>query len=449
MQLVTLASSARSNSGVGAFDLAGWRFEMSTVHAVRAALLALVVGNVGRIPVLDLGQRSAPLLVNDIAIMAVIGIGVMAMAQARSMKLNDVAIAGIVFAGIGGLSAIAGIQRFGFSALEVIGSLAYLARWCTYFALYVVLINCVRARDVERVWGALEWAMIVIVAFGIIQAIFLPNFAFVVYPDARESYDWDSQRHRLVSTILEPNIASGMIVITLLVQLARLASGVPVPLWKPILMFAGLVATLSRGGMLAFVLGVGVVVLARGLSRRMMKFGAAVAVLVVAALPGLVEFAKQYNRFSVTDASAMGRVIVWQRAIATFLEHPWFGIGFNTYGFVQERRGFERVGGSSYSAEGGLLFVAVMTGIIGLLFYLAMLWFVLRRARRAWKHPAARPGERGLLIGTAAATVAILIHSLFVNSLLTPWVFEPLLVVWALSFVVASDLRTRVVVPPP
>ena len=94
-------------------------------------------------------------------------------------------------------------------------------------------------------------------------------------------------------------------------------------------------------------------------------------------------------------------------------------------------------------AEGGLLFVAVLTGIVGLLVYSGMLWFVIRRCRAAWRNLAALPTERGILVGTAAATIAIVVHSLFVNSLLTPWVFEPLVVLWGLSFVIASDLRRR------
>lgn len=440
---VVSAVSVVSVSTATDYELPGRQLNVTPVVVLQIALLLLVVGNLGRIPILDLGERSAPLLVNDLALATVLAIGGVAMMRARSLRLNDVSIAAIVFASIGGISAIAGVQRFGFSALEVVASLAYLARWAFYFAVYVVIINCVRARDTEKVWSALEWAMIIIVAFGIVQAIFLPNFAFIVYPDARESFDWDSQRHRLVSTILEPNIVSGMILSTLLVQLARLATGARVAFWKPTLMFVGLVMTLSRGGMLAFVIGALVLLAVLGLSRKVVRFAAGMFVLVLAALPRLIEFAKDYERFSVTDGSAMGRVVVWQRAIATFLDYPWFGIGFNTYGFVQERRGFERLGGSSYSVEGGLLFVAVMTGIIGLLAYLAMLWFVMRRSRSARRDIRATPGERGLLIGTTAATIAILVHSVFVNSLLTPWVMEPLYVLWGLAFVIAADLRQR------
>jgi O-antigen ligase len=420
---------------------------VTPVQALKVALLLIVTGNLGRIPVLDLGDRAAPLLVNDIAVLTAIGIGVLALLQARSLRLNDVAIAGILFVSIGALSAIAGVQRFGLSALEVAGSLAYLARWSVYFVLYIVIINCVRARDAEGVWTALETAMMLIVAFGIVQAIFLPNFAFMVYRDA-QPYDWDAQRNRLVSTILEPNVVSGMIVATIMVQLARLASGARVALWKPTLMLAGLVLTLSRGGTLAFFVGCTVLAVVFGINKKLTRFAAVAVVLLVAALPRLVEFAKQYNRFSVTDSSAMARVAIWQRAIATFLDYPWFGIGFNTWGFVQERRGFDRLGGSAYSAEGGLLFVAVLTGIVGLVVYLSMLALVLWRSRRAWNDRRATPGERGLLIGTTAATIALIVHSVFVNSLFTPWVMEPLWVLWALAFIIAVDLPFRAVKAP-
>jgi O-antigen ligase len=413
------------------------------VRALQVAIACIVVGNLGRIPFLDLGDRSAPILINDLCIAGLFVVGGLAMLNARSLRLNDVAVAGLVFASIGALSALAGVQRFGFSALELIGSLAYLLRWTLYFSIYVVVINCVRARDSEAVWKTLEWAMIAIVAFGIVQSIFLPNFAFIVYPDAREGMDWDAQRNRLVSTLLEPNLVAGMIGTILLVQLARLSTGVRTPLWKPILMFGGLVLTLSRGGLVSFILGGLLLLAVRGVRKPVLRFAAVLFVLLLAASPKLIEFASEYSRFRIDDPSAMTRVVVWQRALATFLDYPIFGIGFNTYGFVQERRGFERLGTSSYSAEGGLLFVAVLTGIVGLIVFLAMLWFVLRRCRRGWRHPLASNTERGLLVGTGAATVAILANSVFTNTLLTPWSLEPVLVLWGLAFVIASDLRRR------
>ena len=160
-------------------------------------------------------------------------------------------------------------------------------------------------------------------------------------------------------------------------------------------------------------------------------------------LPYLIPYAIANNRLTVSDNSAMARVMVWQRALSTFADYPWFGIGFNTYGFVQERRGFQRMGGAAYSVEGGLLFVMVLTGIVGLAVYLTMLWLALRRARAAWRRPEATANERGLLIGTAVATIAVLVDSVFVNSLMTPWLMEPLWILWGLAFLIATDIKRR------
>jgi O-antigen ligase len=134
-------------------------------------------------------------------------------------------------------------------------------------------------------------------------------------------------------------------------------------------------------------------------------------------------------------------VISWGNAISLFLEHPWIGVGFNTYGFVQQRRGIQLLGPAHYSVEGGFLFVAVMTGAVGLFAFLTMLWLVLRRCRGIWRHAGATAEQRGLAIGAAAATAAICVHSVFVNSFMVPFVMEPLWILWGLTFLVAASLR--------
>lgn len=410
------------------------------------AVLLLVVGNVGRIPVLDLGDRAAPLLINDLALAVVLAAGALALQQTRSLHLDDTAIAAFIFATVGALSAVAAVPRFGLTPLELIASLAYLARWCFYFALYLVIINYVRARDAQMVWLALEWALLAIAAFGIVQAIFLPDFAFILYPDAAVP-NWDSQKHRLVSTILDPNAAAAMIAIVLLVQLARMACGDRIPLWKPTLLVIAIAVTLSRSGVLAVLAGGSLILATRRLNRRMVRFAGVLFVLFLASLPKLVVFAAGYQKLGFDDDSALARLVSWQRALATFIDHPWFGVGFNTYGFVQDHLGFERRSVSTYSSEGGLLFVAVMTGIVGLLIYVAMLAFVVRRCRRGWRDPRALPNEQGLLIGTAAATLAILVHSVFVNTLLMAFVMEMLWVLWGLSFITTADISRRATIP--
>src|SRR4051812_21815658 len=86
-----------------------------TVRTSRVLVFALVlfaIGNPGRIPFLDLGQRQAPILVNALSVGMLLVAGMLAMANARSVRLNDVALGALLFAAIGALSAVAAIPKF-------------------------------------------------------------------------------------------------------------------------------------------------------------------------------------------------------------------------------------------------------------------------------------------------------------------------------------------------
>jgi hypothetical protein len=84
-----------------------------------------------------------------------------------------------------------------------------------------------------------------------------------------------------------------------------------------------------------------------------------------------------------------------------------------------------------------------MTGVVGLAVFTTMLWLAVRRFRIGWRDVHATPAERGLLVGTAAATAVIFIDTIFVNTLFVPFVMEILYVLWGVSFVIVSDLRRR------
>lgn len=417
-----------------------------TVHAadvVRAAVLLLVVGNLGRVPIGSVGAKDAPILFNDLLVLAILATGLLAGIRARSWRIDTPGLLGIVFAAVGGISAVLAASRFGLTALELAFSLAYLARWLAYFGVYLVVINTVRASDIPSIWRALEGAILALAAFGILQSLFLPNFALIVYPSATPFVDWDPQGHRLVSTILDPNLAAALLMLVLLAQLALLSAGAAVPLWKPALLAAALVLTLSRGALVAFVAG-GVVILAiRGLSRRILRLVALVALLSLPFVPTLLQLARAYSRFSLDDPSALSRVAGWLRGLTILADNPLIGIGFNTLGFVQEAYGFARAGKGTFGIDGGLLYIAVMTGLVGLALYVGMIALVMRRCGRIWRDRARSAEQRGLAVGVAAATAAILMHSLFVNSLLFPFIMEPLWILWALTFVMATPDAER------
>src|SRR5581483_7628174 len=213
-------------------------------------VMLLIVANLGRIPVLSTGDHEAPLLVNDLCVACILAAGAIAIMRGRSLRLDRAATAAIAFAAVGGISAALAIPRFGLAPGEVLVSVAYLVRWLMYFGIYVVAINGLAARDVRPVWHAVETMLLVFAAFGVLQSAFLPGFAQLVYPTSRLFDDWDPQGHRLVSTVLEPNIAGAMLLIGLITQLSLLAAGARVARWKPLLLFTALVLTLSRSAVL-------------------------------------------------------------------------------------------------------------------------------------------------------------------------------------------------------
>jgi hypothetical protein len=406
-----------------------------TARALQLALLLLVVGNLGRIPIADSAGKQAPFLVNDFAVLAILVIASVEAMRRRAFRLDWPGGLAVLFAIVGATSAVLAVPRFGLSGFELAFSLAYLFRWLAYFGLYIAAVNLLSREDVPGLLGAFDAAVLLFAVFGIFQAVFLPGFAQLVYPESVLYVDWDPQGHRLVSTFLDPNYAGALLTIALLLYAGRLSVGERVPLWRVAVLLMALVLTLSRGSMLAFGFGLVVVLLIRGVSARALKLAGVFALLAAPAVPRLITFAAAFNKLGV-DASALQRLVAWSRALRVFADSPIFGVGFNTYGYVGRFYGFEDSGRPVFGLDGGLLFIAVMTGVVGLTLFVAMLGLVVMRARRVWRDTTASAQERGVAVGVAAMTAAMVVHSLFVNSLLLPFLMEPLWLLWAVPFVV-------------
>jgi O-antigen ligase len=95
---------------------------------------------------------------------------------------------------------------------------------------------------------------------------------------------------------------------------------------------AALLATQSRGGMLALLLGLGVLVLKQGRAVALWLVGALLAV----ALGGPVVEGIQ-ERFARTPRERLLRTLVWQDALERSREFRWLGTGFNTYATALNR----------------------------------------------------------------------------------------------------------------
>ena len=431
------------------------RFEIRIATVLCATIAVLSVGNLGRIPIFSTGGRDVPILVNDLALAGFLTIGALAISARHALYLDHAAGLALVFAGLGALSAALGGRIAWDRVLRQVSlvlpedvwltvlsaafvSISYLVRWLFYFSAYVVVINTLRAGDVNRVWSALEATILGFAIFGIFQSAFLPGFAQIVYPDSRPQLDWDVQGRRLVSTFLDPNYAGAFIAIGLVVCLARLASGARTPAWKLLVLAVALVLTASRSSILALFVAGFVMLMITGLSKRLLRAVGLAVLLVLLALPKLIEFAASFHKLSI-DPSAMDRLTSWLHGWIVLRDHWVIGIGFNTWGYVSERYGWIRSFSATYGIDGGLLFVLVMTGVIGLALYVGMLWSMFRTSLRVWRDSRMSAEHRGLALGAAVSLPLIVVHSLFSNSLLLPFLMEPLWILWALPSVLASD----------
>lgn len=440
--MATIASDSgpEQRPAVVGFARAPWAAPVRPGQALQWALLALILANLGRVPVLSTGSRDAAIVLNDVCVMVLVGFTLVAGLLRRSFWIDRVAILALAFALVGLGSAISAVPRFGLSTFELMMSLSYLARWLAYFGVYLFVINNVRAEQIDGVWQSLVKVILVFTGFGVFQSFFLPDFAQMVYPESREYTDWDPQGHRLVSTVLDPNIAGAMILLVLLVQLAQIASGTRIRWWQPALLLVGLALTLSRSAILALITGLVVIAIARGISIRLIKLFSLIVFLSLGLIPKLISFAQSYSRFDMGQGSSAGtRLLAWLLAVQTIADHPVIGVGFNTYGYVKERLGLVVKGNAAYGSDGGLLFVAVMTGAVGLVLYLGMLGVVVSRCRRIWNDVTVAPEWRGLAVGAVAGMAALCVQSVFANSLFVTFVMEMMWVLWGLTFVIARS----------
>jgi O-antigen ligase len=242
-----------------------------------------------------------------------------------------------------------------------------------------------------------------------------------------------------VSTFLDPNFAGAFLDVGLIVGFSRLAAGARVAGWKLLVLGVALVLTASRGAILAFVVGGCAILLFSGISKRLLRAIGVSALLVLLALPKLILWAKAYNKLSISDSSAVQRLISWAHGWTVLKDHWVLGVGFNTWGYVAERYGWIRSFAATYALDGGLIFVLVMTGVVGCVLYILMLGAVMLNARHVWRDRRYSAGSRGIAIAAAASIPMIVVDSLFANSLLHPFLMEILWMLWAFAFLLRAN----------
>lgn len=306
---------------------------------------------------------------------------------------------------------------------EAIVSSFYLIRFVEYFLLTFIAIDIAQAvQDRKKLFAILLGSATLIAVLGFFQLQLFPDFKEL----AEEG--WDPHKNRLLSTWFDPNFVGGMLAFVLSLALGKLTTAKKL---QPILVIAALILlialflTYSRSAYLAFMAAVSLIGL---LKSRKLLVGALIAALLLISVSSYAQervvslYHTAQTMISDTaelpDATARLRLMSWENAIIIFQDHPWLGVGYNTYSYVQSDYGFvkELVDHSSTGSDSTLLTILATTGILGFIPYAWLLLTMLYLSFHQRKD--------GLALGFFAGMCGLLIHSIFVNSLL----FPPLLI---------------------
>jgi hypothetical protein len=399
-------------------------------------LILFQFGKLLRIPVLDSGPKSAPLTPEDIVI-AMLLCGYLI----RSLTLGRMPFARVpgiayfmVFSWWAVVSLLASTARFDLTSGQAFFSFLYLLRWCLYASLYFLTYEIISTSELVR--STVKRLFLcggAFCVFGLVQVVFLPNFAFIVYPDARPYIDFDVHQHRLVSTILDPNISAIYISIFALIAFSFYLKRVE--RWAvPFLIFAiSVVVTLSRGGNLGLLCGLLFLMARSSFSRKRVVLAlVAGAIMLLSVYPLLVDEIEHSQRFSVTDMSAMSRVQEWEVSVRIIADNLLVGIGFNTLGFVLPRYGFWREGGAAFGLSGDILVICMLTGVVGLGIY-GMLWAKMASAGWRLQRDSKDVWDRAFGEGLLASMVAVSVSSMFAAGVLYPQIMALLWILWGLT----------------
>ena len=306
------------------------------------------------------------------------------------------------------ISLIVNSSRLSIRELFVSG--LYLLRWIVYAGLYFVLID-LKDRFNYLKWSSMVNYLIVLGAmtaiFGLVQYLIWPDIGFL------EVFGYDPHYFRLVGTFFDPGFIGIILVLTLILLVVSNWEKIGIFKLKNLpvhcllfTLYCSLALTYSRSSYLAYLMGMGVIAFIKKAPRffLIILFIGALTLLILPRQSGGEGI--RLERTSTIQARAGS----WQNALIISRDHPLIGVGFNAFRYAQRDYGFLKEqwqeSNAGAGADSSLLFVLATTGIIGFLTYLGIWWKILRI------------GNLTIL----ASALAILIHSLFLNSLFYPWV---------------------------
>ncbi len=344
---------------------------------------------------------------------------------------------------------------FSFTVLtsgEVLQSALYLIRLTLYLGLFPISYLIISAQNIRQLIVWIAVSAILVAISGFIQMVYLPSLEQLSLTSG-----YDPHINRLVGSWLDPNFIGGFFAIISLVLLSlslyERKQSTKIFYWLTTgILLAALFLTYSRSAYLAFATGILVLGLIKG--RRLLLIFLIIGTLGIAvsdrAQQRVGELVTSVNSilFETSenpDPTARLRLQNWQDTWGLIDQKPFLGHGYNTLSFIKLNQGLitDQQVHSASGSDSSLLTILVTTGIIGLLTFLFILFLLFQETFHSWYNSKHTTLQKGFGLGLFAGSIALLVHSSFVNSLLFPQIMIYFWILVSIQYTLSTNKRSE------
>jgi len=229
------------------------------------------------------------------------------------------------------------------------------------------------------------------VIFGLIQYFLWPDFT------SFKSLNWDPHLYRLVSTFFDPTFTA--LIYLFLIIIVFLNKKIPFRKTILIICYLAMALTYSRSSYLSFLAAFTFI----SYSKKSLKIFIISSILILSTIFLLPRFEGEGTKLERTS-SISAKIENYKEGFNLFLKAPIAGHGYNNIFYIRQIDNSNSHANSGF--DGSLMTILTTTGVIGLILFILGLKNIFIQG--------------DLVIKTIL--ISTLIHSLFANSLLYPWI---------------------------
>lgn len=287
-------------------------------------------------------------------------------------------------------------------SLFSISSVLYLLRLWSYSMIAIYVYNFYKSKNLYTIYNILLSVSIFSAIFGWIQYFIWPDLTALKY------LGWDDHLLRMVGTFLDPTYLGLILVLGAIIALEKKYY------FAFLFLIFSLAFTYSRSSYLALFV---VFIIDFIQNKNIKKF----VILNLLFLFFVFVLPKGIGEGTTLTRTVSGnnKLINYTETIEIFKKSPVFGVGFNNMCVARQKLiGDTNIDSHACNgADSSIIFLLATTGVIGLIIFMNMVY-------RIWYIDPTQYTKYNIL---HTSFVAVLIHSLFANSLFYPhimfWIF--------------------------